>query len=175
MTIVPRVAAAVQWVLSEMAEQAAKVSQTVRRRRKFTGSSLVSTLVLGWLKQPDATPDDLAKTAAELGVDVTPQAVKKRFTMRLVECLKGVFAQAATTAIAGEPRSIPLLAKFTAVRIGDSSSITLPEEWADEFPGCGGVSGSGKAAVKLQVEWDQWNGQLKVVLEPGATATPKAR
>lgn len=174
MVIVSRVAAAVQWVLGEAAEQAAEVSQTVRRQRKFTGASLVSMLVLGLLRKPNAQPEDLANTAAELGVYVTPQAVKKRFTAALVECLKQVFQQAATVAVAGAARSVSLLTKFTAVRIGDSSSIALPDEWASEFPGCGGVSQSGKAAMKLQVEWDQLNGQLAVALESGRRSDAKS-
>jgi hypothetical protein len=131
-------------------------------------------LVLGFLRKPDSKPEDLAKTALELGVDVTPQAVKKRFTPRLVECLRGVLERATTEVITAEARKIPLLEKFTAVRIGDSSSIALPDEWAGEFPGCGGTSESGKAALKLQVELDQINGELKVVLEAGRGSDAKS-
>ena len=174
MKIVSCVAAALQRVLGETAEQSAKDSQAVVRQRKFTGASLVATFVLGFLRKPDARPEDLARTAAELGVDVTPQAVKKRYTARLVECFRGVLERAVREAVPGEARSIPLLQKFTKVRIGDSSGIALPDEWADRFPGCGGVSGSGKAAAKLQVELDQIDGQLTLALESGRDSDAKS-
>ena len=35
--------------------------------------------------------------------------------------------------------------------------IALPEEYADEFPGCGGKADSGKAAVKVVVPVDRAN------------------
>jgi hypothetical protein len=117
----------------------------------------------------------LAETAEELGVEVTPQAVKKRFTAALPGFLRGLFeAAAANEGIAAEGRSIPLLQKFTAVRIGDSSTIALPDELAEEFPGCGGPSGSGKAALKLQAELDQIDGRLKIVLEAGRDSDGKS-
>ena len=63
---------------------------------------------------------------------------------------------------------IPLLERFTAVEVGDSSTVTLPDEYAEEFPGCGGTSASGKAAVKIQARWDLRSGKLaKLVVEPG--------
>lgn len=167
MRIVSGVARTLQRLLGQTAEVAARVSETIRRRRKFTGSGLVSMLVLGFLKKPRATSSDLARTAAELGIDVTPQAVSKRFTSALIACLREVFERAAAEVVLGETRTIPLLEKFTAVRVGDSSTILLPDEMAEQFPGCGGTDGSGKAALKLQVEWNQRDGGLKVILEAG--------
>jgi hypothetical protein len=58
-TIISRVAAALQRVLGETAEQSAKDSQAVLRQRKFTGASLVATFVLGFLRKPDARPEEL--------------------------------------------------------------------------------------------------------------------
>ena len=56
--------------------------------------------------------------------------------------------------VASTPVDTPLLAKFTSVRIGDSTTVTLPADCAREFPGCGGKSGSGTASLKIQVLWD---------------------
>ena len=41
--------------------------------------------------------------------------------------------------LAASPQSVDLLNKFTSVRIGDSSTIALPDQLADQFPGCGGI------------------------------------
>ncbi len=63
---------------------------------------------------------------------------------------------------------VALLDKFTAVVIADSTTVTLPDEFEAEFPGCGGKTGSGKAAVKIQVAWELRRGQLeKLEVHPG--------
>jgi hypothetical protein len=128
----------------------------------------VKTLVLTLMKSPNAKPVDYAATAARLGVFVTPEAVEHRFTPALTELLRKSLEQILTEVVKAKPVLTSLLQKFTSVRIGDSTSLTLPEEYAEQFPGCGGQSGSGKAALKIQVLWDLITGSLlKVVLEPG--------
>jgi hypothetical protein len=51
----------------------------IRRLRKFSGATLVKTLVLTLMKSPNAKPVDYAATAARLGVFVTPEAVELIF------------------------------------------------------------------------------------------------
>ena len=58
--------------------------------------------------------------------------------------------------------------------IGDSTTITLPDEYAEQFPGCGGTHGSGKAALKIQVLWDLRHGRLQILLEPGRASDAKS-
>jgi hypothetical protein len=54
------------------------------------------------------------------------------------------------------------------VFIGDSTGVVLPDDCRDEFPGCGGKSDSGRAALKLQVVWDLCTGKLvRLLIEPG--------
>ena len=168
MQIVSRVASALQTVLGTVANRAAQDSGTVQRKRKFCGATLVQTFVLGFLHKPQARPEDLAMTARQLGVEVTPRAIEKRYTPALTACLRQVLEQALEQVVAAGSRTIPLLRKFTAVRIGDSTTIGLPDELAEQFPGCGGSSGSGKAAMKLQVEMDQRDGSLsKIQIQAG--------
>jgi hypothetical protein len=45
----------------------------------------------------------------------------------------------------------------------DSTTITLPAELADRFPGCGGSYGGGRAAMKLQFRTDLRHGGLDAV------------
>ena len=77
--------------------------------------------------------------------------------------------------VASTPVDTPLLAKFTSVRVGDSTTVMLPADCAREFPGCGGKSGSGTASLKIQVLWDLTTGRLlKVLLEPGRHSDAKS-
>jgi hypothetical protein len=165
--IVTQVAAAMQRVFGTIADEAAGTCGLIRRKRKFTGSSLVQMMVLGFLRKPNASTADLATTAALIGLQVTPKAVEKRFTRPLVDTLRQVWQSAIQTVIVSEPQAIPLLRRFTAVNIGDSTVIQLPDECAGEFPGCGGTSDSGKAALKIQVKWNLLCGTLRGWLQTG--------
>lgn len=175
MSIIRTVAATLQTLLGPSLDQIGRQTGVIQRQRKFSGMTLLQTLVLTLLKSPKADADKYAKTAAKLGVIVTPEAVEKRFSPRLVSFLKEVLQQAIEKVVASQPVAIELLAKFTAVRIGDSTSITLPEEFADEFPGCGGTANYGKAALKIQLLWDLLAGELITLdLEPGRRSDAKS-
>ena len=77
--------------------------------------------------------------------------------------------------MAGNPSSAILLQRFTAVLVGDATTIALPDELADLFPGCGGAVGTSRAALKLQVLWDLKNGQLvRLHIEPGRASDAKS-
>jgi hypothetical protein len=147
----------------------------IQRQRKFSGMTLLKTLVITLLKSPAAGPDKYAITAAKLGVIVTPEGIQKRFSPRLVAFLREVLKRAVTATVAAQAVDIKLLLKFTSVRIGDSTSITLPDELAAEFPGCGGTANCGEAALKIQVLWDLLTDELVTLdLEPGRRGDAKS-
>ena len=59
-----------------------------------------------------------------------------------------------------EPVEIALLKQFKAVILEDSSSITLPNDLAEVWRGCGGSAGASEAAIKLFVRWAVLAGTL---------------
>ena len=108
---------------------------------------------------PQATLEELAQTAAALGVSITPQALDQRFTA--AACLEQVLTAAISRVIAAEPVAIPLLARFPAVYLQDSSTIVLPDALASVWQGCGGTTPSHtQAALKLQVRLELRTGCL---------------
>lgn len=166
-----------QAVLTATAERLARQHGAVRRCRKFSGATLVQTLVFGWLAHPAATLTQLVQMAALRGVVISPQGLEQRFTAALAECLQQlVAATVQAAAVAGEPVAVPLLARFTGVYVLDSTTIGLPAEVAAQWPGCGGRPGQGQAAVTLQVRLDLRTGRLDgPLLQPGRAqdrATP---
>lgn len=168
MAIVATVAAALQDLLGPVAQRLADTHRLIRRRRKFTAPTLLSTFVLGYLHHPDASAESLAATAATLGVSVTPQAVDQRITAPLRDALRDLWDHAATRLVAADPRATPLLRKFTHVLVGDSTTIHLPDALADTYPGCGGTNAFGRAALKVRVRWDVPHGTLThAALEAG--------
>jgi hypothetical protein len=161
MGILGTVAVTLQTVLGSVLDAVGRDTGVIQRQRKFSGASLLKTLVLTVIKSPNPKTDQFVATAARLGVVVTPEAIEKRFTDALIAFLRASLELLLKQPLAADPAAIPLLEKFTAVEVGDSTTITVPDRYADEFPGCGGRSDSGKAAVKLQVIWELRTGQLK--------------
>lgn len=168
MGIISKVAALLQSTLGPELDRIGRQTGVIVRQRKFSGASLFKTVVLTMMKSPNATAADFVATAAQLGVLVTPEAVEKRFTEQLVSHLKAGLEHVLKHTFAAAPAAVPLLEKFTAVEVGDSTTVTLPDEYRAEFPGCGGKTGSGKAAVKIQLTWELRTDRLRnLVVEPG--------
>ncbi len=174
MGIIANVAIRVQALFGTLAEAVAAEHPVILRRRKFTAATLARTLVLGFLADPDADDETLARTAASCGVVVTPQAIEQRFTDRTARFLEALFRAASRQLVASQGTLAPLLERFPAVYLMDSSTIALPAPLGDRFPGCGGGHGGGQAAMKLQVRWDLKGGALDAVApEPGRDCDDK--
>lgn len=168
MKIIARVGAALQDLLGKIAVEAGKTSGIIVRRRKFSESSLARTFVLGFLRNPEASDEDLSQIAVQCGVDVTPQAIEQRYSPKLVRFLKELFCAAAQRIVGSGKSLAPLLERFTTVTVLDSSTITLPDDQQAEYPGCGGSYGGGAAALKLQTELDLRSGAVThIEIEPG--------
>jgi hypothetical protein len=158
--IITRVSGALQQLFGECAEEAARDSGVIVRRRKFSALSLARTFVLGFLQKPTASDEDLSRVAVQCGAAVTPQAVEQRQTPQLVRFLEGLFRRAVRLVVGSEKGLAPLLERFANVTLLDSSTITLPDSLQGEFPGCGGGRGGGAAGMKLQTELDLRSGAL---------------
>jgi hypothetical protein len=175
MSIIRTLGHQLQTLLGSSIDRIGRETGVIQRQRKFSGMTLLKTLVFTLLKSPAADTDEYAFTAAKLGVIVTPEAIQKRFSPRLVTFLRRVLKQTIAGIVASSPVDVELLRRFTSVRVGDSTSITLPDEFAAEFPGCGGTANYGKAALKIQVLWDLLTGELVTLdLEPGRRSDAKS-
>lgn len=135
MTTIAELATTLHTALTTTAETCARATGAVQRQSKLTGATLVQTLVLGWQHQPQATLGQLAQMAGTLGVGITPQGLEQRFTSRMADCLEQVLAATIREVVVSEPVAIPVLARFSAVTVQDSTSIALPAVFADRWRG----------------------------------------
>ena len=175
MSILTQVTEIMQKVLQQSADEAAITCGAVRRQRKFKGSTLVQTLVFGWLQLPEASWTDLAETARALDVDVTRQAIVNRMTRETAETLKATLETASKQSIIPTPQTLPLLSQFTGVYVQDSTWITLPDELHSVWKGAGCRTNNKKAALKLQLRFDVLTGAFEhFQLTDGITADSKA-
>jgi hypothetical protein len=110
------------------------------------------------MADPDAKIEDLA---APLGV--ADQSLQERFNDRAVDCLRRVLAAAMGYLFEARPETIPLLRRFTAVAIDDSTAVALPACLAAEYPGCGGSDGdAGSAGLKVMTRLEAIAGRLEL-------------
>ena len=168
MTTIPQIARAMREILTTTADAAARTTRFVQRTSPLSGATFSQTLVFGFLGNPQATLEDLTQTAAALGVEISPQALDQRFTASAAACLEQVLLTAIARVITAEPVTIPLLQRFTAVYVQDSSTIVLPDVFAAQWHGCGGSTASStSAALKLQARLEMCTGRLDVQLQEG--------
>lgn len=177
MDVIQAVSASLQECLGEELDLLARDCQVVRRERVFTGRTLLLMIIATLLRKPDATWADFHLTAAQLGLDLSQTAVQKRFAagQHLVDFFRKALERALQKTVAAQPSSASLFQRFTAVLIGDASTIALPDELADLFKGCGGSEGTSRAALKLQVLWDLKTGELvQLHVEPGKASDTRS-
>ena len=149
-----------RYVLTEVAERAAKSSGFIKRRVKVTGSNFSQMLVLGWLSNPEATLEELCQSGVAVGLEITPQGLDQRFTKEASDFMKLELEAAVEQVICSEPVAVQLLKRFNGVYVKDSSTVTLPEKLADVWVGCGNGQGAGNAAVKLETSLEMVSGEL---------------
>lgn len=163
MSIVAKAASLVETLLGPLAEEVARQVPVVKRQRKFTPATLARTFILGFLAKPRASDEDLARMAVRCGVEVSTQAVEQRFTPVMADFLEALFRRAMCQRIQAERVLAPLLERFPAVLILDSTAMALPDELKERFPGCGGSYGGGQAVMKVQAQIDLKGGAFDAV------------
>ncbi|MEI7646653.1 MAG: IS4 family transposase [Chloroflexales bacterium] len=161
MTTIPQIAAAMHHVLTTVADRAGRLSRMVERSdAKLTGSIFTQTLVFGLGANPHASLSTLTQTTADLGVRVSVEALHQRFDREAALCLEQVLYAAVRQVVAADPVVLPVLDRFPAVVVQDSTTIILPEVLAPIWTGCGGAPHAGNAALKLQLALDLCTGRL---------------
>jgi Transposase DDE domain len=162
MATIAQVSHAMQTVLTTVADTAARATGFVQRTSKLTGALFAQTLTLGFLSNPQASREELAQTAATLGLTISQQGLDQRLTETGAACLLAVLEAATTTLLAADPVAIPLLARFSGVFIQDSTVIGLPRTLAHIWRGSGNqhTADTATARLKLGVRLELTTGAL---------------
>jgi len=87
------------YVLEERANVLARETGCVQRQVKFSGATLLQTMVFGWLQHPAATLESLASTAEIRAVSVSDTAVDKRFTPQCAQFLHRMLEELSQVAV----------------------------------------------------------------------------
>jgi hypothetical protein len=154
---------ALREILGPEADEQAKKIGFIQRERKdgITGSNFVQTLVFGWLSKGNATLGQLTQMAQNCDLTITESGLSQRFTEKAAEFLQQVLEKTTSYVMKAEAADIPVLKSFQAVILEDSTVISLPPELEEIWKGCGGSTGTSKAALKMHVRWDIKSGELQ--------------
>src|SRR5215469_18456448 len=140
MNSVTHLGKAIQSVLQGHANRAGVSTGVIKRVREFTGAKFAQTMILGQMQEGQIALSDLASFARQVGVNVSAQAIDKRFTKKtaifFAELLNATFTQV----VVADPVAIPLLKRFSEVIVEDSTTQSLPDELEEVWQGCGNAT-----------------------------------
>jgi len=152
---------AIQNVLQVHANRAGVSTGLIKRVREFTGATFAQTMILGQMREGEIAMSDLASFARQVGVNVSAQAIDKRFTEKTATFFQELLNAACTQVVAADPVAIPVLKRFSEVVVEDSTTLSLPDDLEKVWQGCGNATESAKSAFKVQVRWDLLTGAFK--------------
>ena len=161
MSSVPQQAETLQRILEEEARQLARETGFIERERAFNGADFAQALILGWLQRPAERLSGFTQILQRREVSLPASGLSQRFTKEAATFMQRVLERLAEVQMQVEAVDVPLLRRFSAVRVEDSSVLLLPQDLVDIWRGCGGSTGMSEAAIKLFVRWDVLAGKLE--------------
>jgi hypothetical protein len=148
-------------VLNEGANRLARETGFIKRERNFDGADFAQSLIFGWFAEPDITLEGLRQVLGRREVELTSSGLSQRFGKETADFFQRVMEELSSKCLRAEEQApYPLLRRFRAVIVEDSSVIALPAELAEVWRGCGGRPGASEGGMKLYVRWDVLRGQL---------------
>lgn len=132
-------------------EEIAKSSGFMKRHSKLLPETFAKAMSLGLLDSKNITEEVIAEKCSVIqnGLSLSKQAISKRLnecTDFLQELLKKAFSLIYSNAL--EIHSSLLLNYFSDVKLLDATTISLPDQVADDYVGMGGRNA--KSALKIQ-------------------------
>ena len=144
----------------------AQQSGFVQRTPKLNGPLFLQAMVFTGIEHEQATLKQFAQSCLDLGIEISEQGFDNRLGPQSVAFMAEMFSQAMEQFRNKLPLPLPILHQFSHIYILDSSSLALPENLADEYPGSGGNASS--ASLKIQLLFEFLYGNIEqVVLRPG--------
>ena len=127
------------------------------RDSKLDGNMFLDILLFTHFNQKQLSLNELAiQVKKRFGIDITKQAIDKRFTDKSVEFFKSVLSKALELTIPKQDKID--FTKYDKVLIKDATSFQLPSNMAGKYKGSGGSASS--SMIKIQFEYDLKSGKI---------------
>jgi hypothetical protein len=154
------------------AEAVARATQFVQRKSPLTGLMFLQALVIGFLKSPKASLNQLAQECARLGFAISPQGLHERIHARSEAFLHALYQQAFEQFKNQIALPIAILNQFPQILVVDSTFEVLPDSLKDRYPGSGGKAAS--ASLKVQLVFEFLCGNLSELTVQAGRAADQA-
>lgn len=144
--------------IPSIVEEMAKTSGFMKRHSKLLPETFAKAMTLGILDTKNITEEVIAEKCAVIqnGVSLSKQAISSRLQDSgpfLKELLKRAFSLIYSNTL--ESHASLLLKYFSDVKLLDATTISLPDQVANDYPGMGGRNA--KAALKIQTLYSAIN------------------
>jgi hypothetical protein len=168
MATIAQIAGALETLFGDKIEELARESKFIQRKVVVSGIGFVKSLIMAFQGNEAASYSEISACASSVGMPITAQGIEQRFNEQSAQFMKTTLEHALKIKVEGiAEQSVPLLKRFKAVHIRDSSVISLPGVLKDTWKGVGGSQGD-TSALKIQVCWDQCSGSLDgIILQDG--------
>ena len=158
----------------DLIDEIAKATKFIQRVRKLSAITFLGIFTFGLIQQPDASLGQLVRIGKQImpHFNITPEGLHQKITNKAVNFLKALFAQSLYLSASAAETVMPLLSPFSKIHLLDSTTVSLPEELAGDFPGSGGSASD--AAVKFQFMLEYKSGTFSHIwLTPGTEPDQK--
>lgn len=148
-------------------DRLAKQARFQQRNRKVPASCFVNTLLFSEYNQSHTSLPDLTADLNQVhGIDISKEAMHKKFTVEAVSFLKSLL----TTMLSEQLKlrtPTSLSQHFPCIKIKDSTKFSLPSSYNNEYRGYGNFSKK-NGLMSLQYEYDLISGNwLSIELTKG--------
>jgi hypothetical protein len=157
-----------QTFFGQKAKEVAKLTKLVQRESGLTGSLFLLIMVVGFVRDPHASYNNLAEAALDLGLQISRQGLEDRCNAQAVEFMREMFSYSLKLLQNKWGLALSLFQPFSGVYLLDSTQVRLPNELAETYPACGGKGKASQAGLKLQNLWELTQGQIIQVEESAA-------
>lgn len=136
----------------------AKATGFITRNRKIKAKDFLFGLAFSVLDQKERSLMDITN---DLECNVSKVGLHKKFTPKAVDFVKKVLSQLIDKSF--NCSSLPNLKKlgFSQINIKDSTKISLPSQFKDQYPSYGGHNHSATSLLNIQFEFNLLNNSWK--------------
>lgn len=140
-------------------DQISKACHFTIRERKITAYELLELILFSPSNNYLLSLEDMSVAfLKKYKVEVSKQAIDKKFTAKSVVFIKSILEKALQRTLLNNDYAVPLL--FNQVRIKDSTCFKVPDALKEFYPGAGGRGNASKATIRIQFEFDIKTGRI---------------
>lgn len=140
--------------LSELTvDQVARATNFMKRKGKVPASCFVNTLLFNENDQANISLPDLTSDLNQVyGIDVSKEALHKKFTPEAMNFLKGLVGELFSGQLQ-QLNYVELPLHFPQIKIKDSTKFSLPDSYGNDYKGYGNFSKK-NGLISIQYEYD---------------------